>query len=47
MLYEAGEKTTCNQCHMHQKDVAANVHHHKAYSVKLCCNSKMLGYLSI
>lgn len=29
-----------------QRD-AANVHHDKAYAVKLCCNNKMLGHLNV
>ena len=30
-----------------QKDVAVNITINKAYSVKLSCNGKMLGHLSI
>ena len=29
-----------------QRD-AGNVHHEKAYAVKLCCNDKMLGHVSV
>ena len=47
MLYEEKNHLRPMSRVYFQKDVAVNVHHNKVYSVKLSCNSKMLGHLSI
>ena len=48
MFYEGREYLKPeSMSHVYFERDAANVHHDKAYMVRLCCNSKMLGHLSV
>ena len=47
MFYE-GKDHLQSMSHVYFERDVVNVHRHdKAYAVKLCCNDKMLGHLSI
>ena len=46
MFYEGKDYLQSMSQIYFQRD-AGNVHHKKAYAVKLCCNDKMLGHVSV
>jgi len=48
MFYEGKEYLKPDvMLHVYFERDAANMHHNKAYMVRLCCNNKILGHLSV